>query len=94
MKNRYSIMEQVAKVTDLPLEPLPGIPLVELAGERRVLVENHCGVIEYGCKEIGVKVSYGQVCVCGSDLKLARMTRYQLVITGNIERISLVRRGK
>lgn len=92
MRNRNGIVEQFARLTDLPLEPLPGMPLVELAGDCRALIENHCGVIEYGCNEIGVKVNYGQISVCGKGLKLARMTRQQLVITGHIDSVSLVRR--
>lgn len=91
MKQRKSIMERVAFAVDLPSEPIPGMPLVELAGERRVLIENHLGVTEYGCREIRVKVKFGQLCVCGVGLELARMTRQQLVITGQIDSVSLLR---
>ena len=33
---------------------LPGVPIVELAGDRRVLIENHRGVTEYGMERICV----------------------------------------
>lgn len=94
MKHRYDILNRVSSVTDLPLEPLPGIPLVELAGENRVLIENHYGVTEYGCNEICIKVNYGKICVRGNKLELSRMTKHQLVITGCIDNISLIRRNK
>ena len=84
-------MERAALAVDLPGEPVPKLPLVELAGERRVLVENHNGVTEYGKEEIRVKVAYGQLCICGMDLELAKMTREQLVIIGRIDSITLLR---
>ena len=91
LKQRKNFLERAALAADLPGEPLPKVPLVELAGERRVLIENHGGVTEYGGEEIRVKVAYGQVCVCGMGLELARMTREQLVITGRIDGITLLR---
>ena len=91
---KYNILSRMSDAADLPLEPLPGIPLIEIAGERRVLIENHCGVTEYGCNEICVNVTYGKICVCGNKLELSRMTKHQLVITGYIEKISLIGRNK
>ena len=90
IENRF--MERVALAADLPGESVPGMPLVELAGTRRVLIEHHHGVTEYGCREIRVKVSYGQICICGSGLELAKMTKEQLVITGSIDVITLIKR--
>ena len=91
MKQRKNLLERVALAADLPGEPLPGLPLVELAGDRRVLIENHHGVTEYGAREIRVKVSYGQLCIAGSGLELAKMTKEQLVITGCVDSVTLFR---
>ena len=72
-------------------EPMPGQPLVEIAGHGRVLIENHRGVCCYGCEEIRIRVSYGQIAVTGSGLELARMSREVVVITGRIENVTLHR---
>ncbi|MBQ7415622.1 MAG: YabP/YqfC family sporulation protein [Oscillospiraceae bacterium] len=85
-------MERLADSADLPGEGLPGQPLVELLGQRRVLIEHHCGVTEYGREKIHVKMSYGGLCVCGAGLELARMSAEQLIITGRVDSISIVRR--
>ncbi|MBQ7129913.1 MAG: sporulation protein [Oscillospiraceae bacterium] len=77
---------------DLPGEAIPGQPLVEIAGDSRVLIEQHRGVREYSRERIGVNVKFGVVQVCGSCLELRRMTREQLVIRGKIDGISLLRR--
>ena len=64
--------------------PLPGIPLVEVCNSRRVLIENHQGVLAYQEHEITIKVRKGKICVSGDHLKLLRMSREQLVISGVI----------
>lgn len=67
-------------------------PIVELSGDRRVLIENHNGVGAYTQESISVNVKFGCVCVSGCGLELRRMTKEQLVITGKISGITLKRR--
>ena len=90
MKKR-SMADRLAFSAYLPDVTLPGQPLVEIAGESRVLIENHLGVTQYGRECIRVKVKFGQVCVSGSHLELARMIKGQLVISGRIDAVSLCR---
>lgn len=77
---------------DLPEETGPLETLVEIAGHRRVLIEHHCGVTEYGRQRICVRVKFGCICVTGEDLKLTRMTKAQLIVSGCIECVSLERK--
>jgi len=84
MKNRKDFLAQST-------HPLPGIPLVELCGCRRVLVENHQGVIAYNDNEIRIRVRYGVIEISGQTLRLCRMCREQLVIMGQIDGVSLRR---
>ena len=58
---------------DLPGEPLPGQSLLELTGDRQVLIENHRGVTQYSREQVGVKVAFGEILLCGRELVLARM---------------------
>ena len=92
MKQRRGWIERLADATDLQGEAFPGQPLMELYGDRRVLIEHHAGVTEYGRERIQIKVRYGQLCICGKCLELSRMTSDQLVITGQIDAITLIRR--
>lgn len=94
MKKSDNLLQRITERADLSAEPLPGLPLIELAGDRRVLIENHQGVTEYGREKIQVQVRYGHVCICGSGLELARMTKQQLIISGQIDSVSLLRRRK
>lgn len=91
MKKREWILQRMAESADLESELLPGQTLVEIAGDGRVLIENHSGVTEYGCEKIQVRVSYGLVCVTGRCLILCEMTKHQLVISGSVEAVTLLR---
>ncbi len=91
MKRKGELINRLAQAADLQDEPIPGLPLVELAGDRRVLIEHHKGVTEYGREQICVKVRFGQICICGSGMELSRMTKGQLVITGRIDSVMLMR---
>ena len=90
MKRREALLSWLAG--DLPGEVLPGQSLLELAGDRQILIENHRGVTAYSRERIGIRVPFGEVVVRGECLELARMTQGQLVITGTIQSIELCRR--
>lgn len=77
---------------DLPGESLPGQVLIEITGDNRVLIEHHRGVLQYGQEQICIKVKYGAVEITGCKLELCCMTKEQLVITGKIGGIRLIRR--
>ena len=87
-------MQRLADGADLAGETLPGVPVIEIAGDRRVLIERHSGITEYGRERISVKVKYGMVCICGAGLEMTRMTRDQLVVSGRIDCVRLQRRGR
>ena len=91
MRDRNNFMDTFSSVADLPLEPLPKVPLLELANDKRILIENHKGLAGYGCNEIQVKVHYGRICVRGNKLLVANMTKHKLIITGCIDNITLIR---
>ena len=84
-KNRFlpSAADTIARC----VAPLPGIPLVEVCNNRRVLIENHQGVVAYESNEIIIKVRNGTICIAGDRLQLMRMSRYQLIIMGVISSV-------
>jgi sporulation protein YqfC len=86
-------LQRLADGAELSDEMLPGVPVVEIAGEHRVLIERHGGVNEYSRERIGVKVRYGTVYVCGQGLELTCMSASQLVISGQIGCVQLQRRN-
>ncbi len=89
MEKRRGMLRLLAQAADVPQEILPGTPLVEITDRSRVLVENHGGVTELLPELIRVRVSYGSLTVRGMDLRIAKMSASQLVITGRIFDVSL-----
>lgn len=75
---------------DLIDDQFPGVPVVEIAGSRRVLIERHRGVKAYSDHCIQVSLCYGLLCVSGMNLKLQHMTRDQLVISGQIQNLQIL----
>ena len=84
-------LERIRQQMALSQEPVPGLPLVEIAGHSRVLIENHRGVIGYSREQIRIRVNYGEIHVQGTCLELNHMSREVLVIRGNILCVSLCR---
>lgn len=92
MSNR-NWLQRIADGMELEMESLPMLPVVEIAGDKRVLIEHHGGIMEYSGRQIGVKVRFGTVCICGRELEVIRMSGQQLVISGQIDCVQLHRRG-
>ena len=84
-------MRQLLDRADLVEESLPRQPLVELLSDSRVLIENHCGVTEYGTERICVRMRFGFVSITGCGLHLGQMSRQRLVIIGRIHAIEVQR---
>ena len=91
---KRGLFQRLITAADMQDEPLPSVPIVEIAGDKRVLIEHHCGVLQYEPSCIRVKVKYGEISVEGNGLTLARMMKGQLVINGRIQCIKLERRQK
>ena len=84
-------MGRITDATDLQAEALPRRPIVEIYSDRRLLIEIHRGIVEYDTKKVQVRVQYGIICVCGTCLEIVKMTEQQLVISGRIDSIHLIR---
>ena len=85
--------EQMIARTDLSPEALPGQSIVEIAGDKRVLIECHRGILAYNRELIQVSVGYGSLCIRGCGLEIIHMTREKLIISGRIDSVQLQRRG-
>lgn len=67
-----------------------GRPRVDLQGDRRVVIENHRGMVEYSDTCMRVAVRGGVVKVTGLKLELQIMNHDELVIGGIIAAVELL----
>ena len=91
-KTRHNF-ENIKVQTALHPEAVPDHPIVEIAGEHRVLIENHKGIAAYGKEKVLVNVRFGSICIAGCNLQIIRMTKGQLIIYGSIHSVGLHRRN-
>ena len=89
--NKNNLVRRINLVSELASTSLPHQTLIELLDTCRVIIENHKGVCQYSCDKICVKSYYGCICISGQQLQIARMSKTQLVITGNICSITAMR---
>lgn len=93
MGRNKKLFNRLPMIADLPAEPLPGQPVVEILGDNRVLIEKHRGVWQYSCRCVSVGTAFGSVSVCGTGLELMHMSKEQLVIFGKIDSVTVCRKG-
>lgn len=67
-----------------------GRPRVDLQGDRRVVIENHRGMVEYSDTCMRVAVRGGVIRVTGLGLELLIMNHDELVIGGRIAGLELL----
>ena len=90
MKSRHDYFRQTAMNLELPGESMPGVPIVEIFGNGRVLIEQHKGIVGYCCNDIKIQTKCGIYSVQGNKLEIARMTKHQIVIIGKIKSVFLM----
>ena len=93
MKQQRHWMDRLTQQLDLDGE-VDLDSVVEVVGDRRVLVEHHKGIFLYQQDRIGIHVKYGDILVEGCGMEIVSMTGYQLVITGRIDGICIERRKR
>ena len=72
----------------------PGVPLIEMVADKRVLIENHKGIYRYSREQICVCTVLGMIRIDGCRLFIEKMSNEQLTITGVIHNVSLCRGAK
>ena len=63
------------------------MPLIEICGRKRILFENHIGILGYDPREIVVKVCLGHIYVQGRELTVRKISKEKLVISGVIDSV-------
>ena len=89
MKRENHFLKSVSDVMHMANSTLNKKPLIEICGQKRILLENHQGIVSYNHNEIQVKVCYGMICISGANLKLSGMSQDKLVINGEILKVQL-----
>lgn len=87
LKKIRGLCEDLADRLELPEEALLGGAKISVTAKRRALIENHCGILEYGTEQIQVSVKRGKIVLRGSGLKLEAMNKNELLICGKLQSV-------
>lgn len=86
-----NVWDKALKSMELGSETSTLRSLIEIAGDDRVLIENHKGVTCYSNSLVCVKTTFGIVSITGNEMVMACMSKHKLVISGVISEVSLCR---
>lgn len=87
-EKKENIFERAADIFDLPGEIVAGMSRITITGCRRVFIENHRGILEYGREEIDVNGGRVIIKLKGKELELRSMSDSELLVTGLLTDIS------
>lgn len=90
-KRQMECLERAAEHLDLPADAIARVTRVEITDDRNVYLENHRGLLEYGDDLIRVRGCGVVVSVSGSGLRIRAMTRWEMNLSGRVERIEFLR---
>ncbi len=90
MKNLKNLKTNISKNLDLPEEVLLNIPLINLTGKTKMVIENFKNIYQYSENIIKIKTTCGIIEINGKDLFLKELTKNKISIKGNIESFKFV----
>lgn len=79
--------EDMAEALALPEDALLGSAKVTVTAGRRILVDNHRGILDYSDSQAVIALPRGKLTVSGDGLHLLVMTRDRLVLGGRIRTV-------
>ena len=87
LKKGTKLASDLSEKLQMPEEALLGAAKLTVTAGRRVLIENHRGILEYGTETITVRAGSGQIGIIGNGLRLLAMSGKELLIGGNVQSI-------
>lgn len=78
------LMDSISRSLDLPADAVSGYAHIELSGNKEVIIEGCCGVLEYSDSIIALNTGRLTVRVCGCELTIVSMQNGQVIIKGTI----------
>lgn len=93
MSERSGRLRERARENFLAEDLDPRLPRVEVIGDRRVMIENHRGILEYSDTTMRVSLAGSELRVTGFDLELRMLTLTEMTIAGTIRALEYIAAG-
>ena len=79
-----TVKDMLVDQLELPRTITDNLCYMEMLGNRQVIVDGSCGILDYDDKKIRLNTGKGTVCFEGSQLQIKSLDCEQAVITGLI----------
>ncbi|MDL2225995.1 sporulation protein YqfC [Eubacteriales bacterium OttesenSCG-928-M02] len=86
------MLYRTVRALDLPMDTMEKVPRIVLYGTKRLVVDNHRGILEYNEKRIRLRTMDGQIILEGARLFLTELNGNSISVEGYIH--TVVQEGK
>lgn len=90
----FSLRERISEALSIPPDITAGTTRITAYGYRRLEIENHCGVVEYGSQRIVINCGKYLIAISGDALTITAMDSSEIAIGGNMTQIEYLFRGE
>ncbi len=91
--SKRGIREKFTEMLELPKELILNTPRMTMVGNRDIMIENHKGILEFGCERVRINTGTGTVKISGSGLLIKEITSEDIIISGSIDSIEFPNAG-
>ena len=81
------LAERFCETLELPEEAVPGNAKVSMTGGKKLLIENHKGLLSYSDTAIEVLTGEGKISVLGSGFTIRAMKEGNMLIFGRLQSV-------
>ncbi len=85
MKKLKAAAQELSDRLKLPEDVLLGSAKIVVTAGRKILIENHKGILEYSPDYVVVNLGKGKLCFSGQGFLVEAMNNEQLLISGALE---------
>ena len=89
MKVNKSIQNKTLSHSEIPIDVLLGIPIINIIGDQELEIENHKGIIVYTDTLIKIKTKIGQLKIVGNRLQINNYSNDDIKISGSIHSVNI-----
>lgn len=82
--DKKNLKSRITDAAGMPKDVLLGVPLLTIAGQSEVCIENYRGILEYTDKLIRIQTKLGKIHVIGRNLQIEFYTNDEMKIIGHI----------
>ncbi len=87
--NKKDLGIMFAEIFELPYQALPEVPLILIAGDGRLYLENHGGLLEYRDDYLKIRISRGKLILQGENFVIEDLKQKELLISGQLKSLQI-----